>query len=46
MSAPERFTWAPLYQELADLLCKWENRQGELIAMLEDLHKDGATVSP
>ena len=46
MTNPNRFTWIPLYRELADLLCNWEDRQGELIALLEDLRSDGVKVTP
>ncbi|MFO0964037.1 MAG: AAA family ATPase [Gemmataceae bacterium] len=41
---PERFTWVPLYHELAERLANWEKRQGELIAFLEKLKNDGLKV--
>lgn len=41
----DSFTWIPLYMELADLLSKWEDRQGELIALLEDMRAEGVTVT-
>ena len=31
-----RFTWIPIYEELADRLVDWENRQTELIAFIQD----------
>jgi len=34
-----QFTWIPNYQELADKLANWENRQLELIHFLEKLRK-------
>ncbi len=42
----EQFTWMPIYQELASNLAKWQNRQGELIAFLEDLRGDGLVITP
>ena len=42
----DRFTWMPLYRELADLLCSWDDRQAELIDFLENLRKDGVVVTP
>lgn len=35
----ESFTWVPLYREIAEKLLDWENRQSDLIALLEQLHK-------
>lgn len=32
-----KFTWIPLYHELAKELVNWKDRQGELIAFLEEL---------
>lgn len=40
------FTWVPLYGELAQLLLPWEDRQPELIALLESIRSDGLTVTP
>jgi 5-methylcytosine-specific restriction protein B len=40
------FTWIPLYRELATLLTGWEDRQSELIALLEQLRTDGVKVTP
>ena len=42
----EGFTWIPLYKELAHCLVEWENRQSELIAMLEELRSAGLTITP
>lgn len=42
----KRFTWVPLYQELADRLVDWETRQDELIGLLEQIRADGFTVTP
>ena len=41
-----QFTWIPIYQELADKLADWENRQPELIAFLEELRTQGFVVTP
>ena len=35
------FTWVDFYQELADELAKWQERQQELIAYLEGLREQG-----
>jgi 5-methylcytosine-specific restriction protein B len=40
------FTWIPIYQELANELAKWQTRQEELIAFLEDLRTDGLVITP
>lgn len=42
----EQFTWIPIYQELADKLAGWENRQQELIGFLEDLRAQGYVITP
>jgi hypothetical protein len=42
----ERFTWIPLYMELADTLAGWEDRQDLLISMLEKLRAAGHTITP
>ena len=42
----EQFTWIPIYQELADELAKWQERQGKLIAFLESLRSDGLVITP
>ncbi len=41
-----RFTWIPLYNELARKLLDWEDRQRELIELLEGLRKQGFVVTP
>jgi 5-methylcytosine-specific restriction protein B len=43
--AGSSFTWVPLYRELAYRLAEWENRQTELIDLLESLRKAGYVVS-
>lgn len=40
------FTWVPLYRELADKLAEWEDRQKELIDLLEHLRADGYVITP
>ena len=45
-SAVNQFTWIPIYQELADKLAAWENRQEELISFLEELRTQGFVVTP
>ncbi|HLF74783.1 MAG TPA: AAA family ATPase [Anaerolineales bacterium] len=42
----EQFTWIPIYQELADRLAEWEDRQEELIVFLEELRSQGYLVTP
>jgi hypothetical protein len=39
------FTWIPFYQELADELARWENRQDELISFLEELRTQGFVIT-
>lgn len=41
-----RFSWIPIYEELATKLLDWEGRQGELVLFLEDLRKRGVVVTP
>ncbi|HOR18510.1 MAG TPA: AAA family ATPase [Brevefilum sp.] len=41
-----QFTWIPIYQELADELVNWENRQTELIQFLENLREKGFVITP
>lgn len=45
-TAVNQFTWIPIYQELADKLAGWENRQQELISFLEELRTQGFVVTP
>lgn len=40
------FTWVPFYRELADKLAEWEDRQKELIDLLERLRDDGYVITP
>lgn len=40
------FTWIPIYQELANELTGWENRQAELISFLEELRSQGFVITP
>lgn len=40
------FTWKPFYQELANELIGWENRQQELISFLEVLRTQGFVITP
>jgi 5-methylcytosine-specific restriction enzyme B len=40
------FTWIPIYQELANELAGWENRQEELISFLEELRSQGFVITP
>ncbi len=40
------FTWIPIYQELARELARWENRQEQLVAFLEELRSQGYVVTP
>ena len=41
-----KFTWVPLYRELANRLADQEACQGELIALLEQIRADGFKVTP
>ena len=41
-----QFTWIPIYQELAQQLAGWENRQEELISFLEELRSEGYVITP
>lgn len=40
------FDWIPFYEELAEKLISWRNRQGELIAFLEELRAQGLKITP
>jgi 5-methylcytosine-specific restriction protein B len=42
----ENFSWIPIYQELADSLSGWQNRQSELLSFLEDLRVEGYVITP
>lgn len=41
-----RFSWIPLYEELATALLTWPNRQTELVAFLDGLRKSGCKIVP
>ena len=40
------FSWIPIYQELAEKLAGWQDRQSELIAFLETLRTEGYVITP
>ncbi len=40
------FTWRQIHEETASKLLAYENRQGELIALLEQMEKQGLNVIP
>src|SRR5215207_9058689 len=40
------FTWMPIYQELAEKLKDWEDRQEKLISFLEELRAQGFVITP
>jgi hypothetical protein len=42
----ENFSWIPIYQELADSLSGWQNRQSELLSFLEGLRAEGYVITP
>ena len=42
----DKFTWIPVYREIAQRLLDWEGRQGDLIAFLEQLRSQGLTITP
>ena len=39
-----KFTWKPIYREIAEKLMEYRNRQGELIELLDSLGKKGLKV--
>ncbi|NMC53888.1 MAG: AAA domain-containing protein [Chloroflexi bacterium] len=41
-----QFTWIDLYQELANELIKWQDRQVDLISFLEELRYRGLVITP
>ena len=45
-TALNQFTWKPIYQELADKLAAWENRQQALVSCLEELRTQGYVITP
>ena len=42
----EQFTWIPLYEELANLISEWEDRQQLLIDASVEMRTDGLKVTP
>lgn len=40
-----KFTWVPIYKELADKLVAWEDKQKELIEFIENLRKMNLVVT-
>lgn len=42
----DQFTWIALYSELAKRLADYEDRQSELIALLEEIREKGFVVTP
>ncbi len=40
------FTWIPIYQELANKLSDWEDKQAELIDFLTELSERGFVITP
>src|SRR5512134_2005252 len=46
VTALNQFTWIPIYQELAQELTGWKNRQEELISFLENLRAEGHVITP
>jgi 5-methylcytosine-specific restriction enzyme B len=46
MDNTKRFTWMPIYRELAEKLAEWRARQEELISFLEQLRSQTLVVTP
>ena len=42
----EQFSWVPFFEELADRLVAYKDRQSELIEFLEDLRSQGLPITP
>lgn len=40
-----QFTWIEIYQELADVLSGWQDRQTDIIAFLEDMRAKNYTIT-
>ena len=40
------FSWIPIFSEIAHRLLDYENRQGELLAMLQEWHSRGLKTIP
>lgn len=45
MTDAAKFTWIPFYEQLADRLVAFRDRQGELLALLTDLKASGLPLS-
>src|SRR5919106_5363990 len=45
-TSTDQFTWILIYQELAQKLAGWEDRQPELISFLEELRSQGFVITP
>ena len=41
----DKFTWVPIYEELADKLLEWESKQKELIEFIESLRNMNLVVT-
>lgn len=41
-----KFTWIPVYREIAQRLLEWQDRQTDLIAFLEQLRSQELTITP
>ena len=37
----DKFTWIPVYREIAQRLLDWQDRQGDLIAFLSSFGRKG-----
>jgi len=46
MSEAPAFDWIPFYEELADQLVAYRNRQTDLIQVLEELRSQGCKITP
>jgi 5-methylcytosine-specific restriction protein B len=44
-NAAGKFSWIPIYHEIAQRLLEWEDRQEELIAFLEQLRSQGLVIT-
>ncbi|MEK6698206.1 MAG: AAA family ATPase [Nitrospirota bacterium] len=45
-NSQHKFTWIPIYHELAEQLLQWQERQSELIAFLEGLRSKKLVITP
>ena len=46
MKEENSYSWVPFFEELADRLVAYKDRQGELIEFLEDLRNQGLPITP